>query len=308
MRSGMPAVCFWAALLAVATAGSGKAGGSKACAHTGFYSKKVVPMCERHFPEASSKHPWVVQFYHPLVQKAHDAKDGYEQLAAAVEGAKVGAVDCKENQEFCVSQGIRDVPTTRIISSGRGRDFDGEYTKEALQSFIHESVQRYKDMDEALKCDAKGLFSDGMKDSTIALCTSNFPPPLEPLPWLVSFYEKGDLNKDKTMRKAMNKMADKFGNNPPKKVDAKNKKTLKLRVGGVDCSHKSNDCEKLGVTTLPSVRFYSTWAEPAVFDSFFDSDEVKQFADARLKDKPKAEKIEALKADMPDKSGKAEEL
>jgi len=34
---------------------------------------------------------------------------------------------------------------------------------------------------------------------------------------------------------------------------------------------------------------------------------LKQFAEARLKEKPKEEKVEALKADMPEESGKAKE-
>jgi thioredoxin-like negative regulator of GroEL len=293
----------------MALASAGSKGGSKVCSHTGFYSKKIVPMCEKHFPEAYSKNEWLVIFYHPFVQKVHEARESFEEIAALGDkqlGAKVGAVDCKENNEFCMAQGIREVPTTRIISSGRARDFEGEHTKEKLQAFISESVKRFKEMDEALKCEVKGLFPDGMKDASWPLCTSTLPPVTDPVPWVVSFYETGDINKDKTMRKTMNKMAEKYGNNPPKKVDGLNKKPLKVRVGAVDCSKTTNDCEKLGVSTLPTVRFYSSWAEPKDFDSFFDGDELKQFIDARLKEKPKEEKV-TLKADMPEESGKAKE-
>jgi len=237
----MTPIRLWAALLALAAAGPKKtSGGSKACSHTGFYSKKVVPMCKNHFPEASSKNAWIVQFYHPYVQQVHDAKESYEQLAAGgdkLDGAKVGAIDCKENQEFCSTQGIRTVPTTRILSGGRSRDYEGKNTLEALLSFVSDSTKRFKEMDEALKCDLKGLFTDAMKDTALPVCTSSFPPALEPVPWMVSFYETGDHNKDKTMRKTLNKIAEKYGNNPPKKVDAKNKKPLKMRVGAVDCSN-----------------------------------------------------------------------
>lgn len=296
--------------MALATAAKSSTGGSKACSHTGFYTKKVVPLCERHFPEASSKNAWFVQFYHPFVQKVHEARASYEEVAAAgrkLQGAKVGAVDCKENGAFCAAQGIREVPTTRIIAAGRARDFEGEHTAGPLLSFLSETLKRFKDADEALKCDAKGLFTDPMKDVALPLCTAHFPPELEPLPWIISFYEPTDHNKDKTMRKTLNKIAERYGNTPPKKVDAKNKKPLKLRVGAVDCSSKANDCGKLGIGALPTVRFYSRWAEPAEFDSFIDSDELKQFADGRLKEKPVAEKVDIVKADMPEEAGKAKE-
>jgi hypothetical protein len=307
---------LWAVLLAVVAAAAPKAtkGGSKACAHVGFYTKQIVPMCESHFPEVSSKNAWVVQFYHPRVGQVQLAKEGYEFFAHSgkeLDGTKVGAVDCENNQAFCASQGIREVPTTRIISAGRSRDFTGEYTKEALLAWNSDSIKRFKEMDEALKCDLKGLFIDANKDSALPVCTSSFPPALEPVPWMVAFYETGDQNKDKTMRKTLNKIAEKYGNNPPKKVDAKNKKPLKMRVGAVDCVMKKgnlkNDCDKLGITTLPTVRFYSSWAEPKDFDSFFDGDELKQFVDAQLKEKPKPVKVDAVQADMPEESKKAKE-
>jgi thioredoxin-like negative regulator of GroEL len=303
---------FAAALLSLATAAPSKggSGGSKACSHTGFYSKKVVPLCERHFPEESSKNAWVVQFYHPYVQKVHQAKESYEQLAASpdkLSGAKVGAVDCQHNGEFCAKQGIRDAPTTRIISGARAIDFEGTHSVEALETFITNSMKRFKEMEEALKCNVKGLFTDAMKDATLPLCTSSFPPPLEEVPWIVSFYDTGDRNKDKAMRNTLNKMAEKYGNTPPKKLDAKKKKPLKIRIGAVDCSSKDNDCEQFGVTSLPAVRFYSAGAEPKEFESFFDSDELKQWAEAKLKEMPKPEKIEVIKADMAEDAGKPKE-
>jgi len=80
-----------------------------------------------------------------------------------------------------------------------------------------DSVKKFKEMDEALKCDVKGVFTDGSKDSALPLCTTSFPPNVESMPWLVSFYEKGDPNKDKTMRTTLNKIAEKYGNTPPKR-------------------------------------------------------------------------------------------
>merc|ERR1712217_851441 len=103
------------------------------------------------------------------------------------------------------------------------REFEGEHTLKGLKSFIKDSAKRVKDMEEALKCNVKGVFTDAGKDATIPLCTNKFPPALEPVPWLISFYESGDKNKDKTMRSVMNKLAEKYGNAPPKKVDAKKK-------------------------------------------------------------------------------------
>jgi len=288
-------------LLAQASAGAKKStsGGSKACSHTGFYSKKVVPLCERHFPEESSKNVWIVQFYHPHVKKVHEVRDAYEELAlAAPNGVKVGAVDCAQNGQFCAKHGIREAPTTRAISASRVRDFEGEHTSEGLKKFIADSAQRFKEMDEAVKCEIKGLFNDPLKDAALPLCTASFPPSLEPVPWIVAFYEMGDRNKDKTMKTVLNKISQKYGGYPPKKLDAK-KKTLKLHTGAVDCSNAGNNCEQLGVTSLPTVRFYRSGAEPVEFDSFIDTDELKQWADARLKDMPAAEKVEVLKADMP---------
>merc|ERR1712151_846463 len=87
------------------------------------------------------------------------------------------------------------------------------------------------------------------------------------------------------------------------KVDAK-KKTLRLRFGAIECGDEKNDCESLGVTSYPTIRFYRQGADPVNFESFFDKDEVKQFADAQLKAIPKVE-APALKADMPEKEEKA---
>merc|ERR1712060_809990 len=100
----------------------------------------------------------------------------------------------------------------------------------------------------------------------------------------------------------LNKIGEKYGNTPPKKVNAKSKKPLKLRVGAIDCSIKDNDCEQLGVVSFPTVRFYSAGAEPKEFESFFDSDELKQWADAKLKELPKPDRVEVLKADMPEET------
>ncbi|CAE8600371.1 unnamed protein product, partial [Polarella glacialis] len=285
-------------------------GGSKVCSHTGFYSKKVVPLCEKHFPDPASKNVWVVQFYHPQVQQVVSQRESFEELASAPEklggGAKVGAVDCAQNAEFCQKQGVREAPTTRILLGGQSREFSGSQpTAEELRAFVEESKQRFKDMAEALTCDAKGLFTDQMKDVAMPLCTANFPPSLEPVPWLVSFYEPGDRNKDKTMRSTLNKLAEKYGNVPPKK-DAKNSKPLKLRVGAVDCSHSKSDCVKHGVTSFPTVRFYRSGAPPVDFDEKFDKDELKKWTEQRLKEIPKPEQVEVLAADIPESEPKGE--
>jgi len=293
---------LWSWLLALAAAAETKKG-SKACAHTGFFSKSVVPLCERHFPEESSKHAWVVQFYHSRVGYVVDARATYEALArdAGRLNVKVGAVDCEHNMDFCQKYGIREAPTTRFVLGGRSSDYAGNHTElDTLQHFVTESRKKFKEMEEALKCDAKGLFTDIKKDVALPLCTRRFPPALDPVPWLISFYETVDRNKDKTMRSILNKLADKYGNVPPGKPDVKNKKPLKLRVGAVDCGHSENDCGQLGVTTLPTVRLYRSGAEPVDFESFFDRDELQQWANARLKEMPKPEKVEALKADMPE--------
>jgi len=277
------------------------AGGSKACSHTGFYSKKIVPLCEKHFPDDSSKNIWIVQFYHPYVKKVAETREAFEEFAKdekGLAGGKVGAVDCAQNGEFCAKHGIQEAPTSRAILHGHSRDLHGEHTVEALQAFLEESVAKLKEMQEATKCDVKGLFTDPMKDSALPLCTANFPPSLEQVPWLISFYEQGDVNKDKTMRSTMNKLAEKYGNTPPKKVDAK-KKTLRLRVGAVECTRQEAGCADLGISQVPTVRFYRAGAEPVSFDSFFDSGELKQFADARLKEMPKIE-VKRLEADMPE--------
>mmetsp|Transcript_101958 Transcript_101958/g.287786 ORF Transcript_101958/g.287786 Transcript_101958/m.287786 type:complete len:321 (+) Transcript_101958:49-1011(+) len=305
MRSTPQWMLRCAAVVAVlVTSASGKPdskGGSKACSHTGFYSKKVVPLCEKHFPDDASKNPWVVQFYHPYVKENFESKAAFEGLAATtdqIQGAKVGAVDCMNNGEFCAKHGIRKAPTTRVTLHGNTREFEGDHTLEALQAFVRDSMKKFEAAEEALKCNIKGVFTDNKKDAAVPLCLSSFPPSTESFPWLISFYESGDRNKDKTMRSVMNKLAEKFGNNPPKKVDAK-KKALKVRVGAVECTDQGG-CGDLGITSFPAARFYSSWAEPADFDSFFDREELQKWTDAKLKDMPKLEKTEVLKADMPE--------
>eukprot|EP00928_Gymnodinium_smaydae_P032805 TRINITY_DN23672_c0_g1_i1.p1 TRINITY_DN23672_c0_g1~~TRINITY_DN23672_c0_g1_i1.p1 ORF type:complete len:327 (+),score=82.90 TRINITY_DN23672_c0_g1_i1:54-983(+) len=280
---------------------SGGKGGSKACAHTGFYSKKVVPLCEKHYPDESSKHVWVIQFYHPYVQENFLTKQAFEDLASAPEkigGAKVGAVDCQQNGDFCAKHGIRKAPTTRVIQRSDSREFQGEHNTKALQAFVHETTKMFVEAAEALDCKVKGVFTDAKKDAAVPLCTKKFPPSLDTFPWLVAFYESGNVNKDKTMRSVMNKLAEKFGNAPPKKVDAK-KKPTKIRVGAVECTDQSG-CDELGITSFPAVRFYRKGADPVDFDSFFDREEVQKFADAQLKLMPKPEVVEVLKADMPE--------
>lgn len=285
--------------LRVAQVHAKAAGGSKKCSHTGFYSKKVVPLCEAHYPDAASKNAWVVQFYHPRVQKNLDTKEAFEALAGVSEktlGAKVGAVDCAQNGEFCAKHGIQKAPTTRVLALGNVRDFEGEHELEALQKFVKTTTNRFQEMQKALDCKVRSIFKDPSKDAALPLCTNTFPLSTEAVPWLVSFYESGDKNKDKTMRTTMNKLAEKFGNSPPKKADSK--KPLRMRVGAVDCSEQEG-CGDLGATTLPTVRFY---ADPIAmdYDSFFDREEIQKWAEARLKEVPKPKKVAVLTADMPE--------
>lgn len=300
-RAAATALVASAALSAILGAAGAKSttGGSKACSHTGFYSKKIVPLCEKHFPEASSKHAWVVQFYHPYVKKVQESKGALEALAAApkrIEGAKVGAVDCQQNGPFCAKHGINEAPTTHVLVGGAKQEFIGEHTEKALEAFIKESLKRLRELGErGMNCPVKGVFIDAKKDSTIPLCTKEFPPSLEPLPWLIGFYEAGDRNKDKTFKSTMNKLAEKYGNSPPKKPDLK--KSPRLRFGAISCGQGDNDCEGLGVSTYPAVRFYSSGADPVDFDSFFDKDELKQFAEASLKAMPKPKEAEVLQGD-----------
>merc|ERR1739848_295508 len=96
----------------------------------------------------------------------------------------------------------------------------------------------------------------------------------------------------------MNKLAEKYGNAPPKKPESK-KKPTKMRVGAVDCSEQSG-CGELGIASFPSVRFYRKGAEPVVFDSFFDRGEIQQWADARFKEIPKEEPVEILNVEVPE--------
>lgn len=258
-----------------------------------------MPLCEAHFPDQTAKNPWAVQFYHSLVKKVHDSREAFEQLASStdqLEGTKVGAVDCQHNTEFCAKQGIREAPTFRVLHNGNTLEFEGETSVDALLSFVKESLKRFADMEEALQCSVKGLFPDAKKDVAIPLCTTKLPPSTEALPWMVAFYETGDRNKDKTIRSVMNKLGEKYGNIPPKK-DAK-KKVTKLRVGAVDCNGPKQDCEALGIKSLPTVRFYQSGKEPMDFDSFFDKDEIKQWADARLKEMPKPQEANPLQTDV----------
>merc|ERR1719433_2610928 len=96
----------------------------------------------------------------------------------------------------------------------------------------------------------------------------------------------------------MNKLAEKYGNSPPGKPDFK--KTPKLRFGAVSCGHADNNCDELGISTYPTVRFYRSGADPIDFESFFDKDELKQFAETNLKLIPKPEEAKILQGDMPE--------
>merc|ERR1719424_1934943 len=147
-----------ALLIGTAAAKKNSAGGSKACSHTGFYSKKIVPLCEKHFPDDASKNLWIVQFYHPYVQENVLTKGIFEELASTPEklgGAKVGAVDCQQNNEFCVKHGIRKAPTTKVFLRTNVREFTGEHTMEALQKLALESTKLFEDAEAALKCKVK---------------------------------------------------------------------------------------------------------------------------------------------------------
>merc|ERR1712187_411340 len=106
--------------------------------------------------------------------------EAFEALAAAPEadiaGAKIGAVDCQQNGEFCGTNGIREVPSTRIIFQGQMKEFEGDHSLNNLKVFIKDSVSRFEDMAKALQCGVKGLFTDPKKDAAIPLCTGIFPP------------------------------------------------------------------------------------------------------------------------------------
>lgn len=68
---------------------------------------------------------WILYFFNAQKQECKDFKDEYVALAEKLYGiVKVGAIDCKNDEELCEEFSIYDVPVVMIYSENFSDDGD----------------------------------------------------------------------------------------------------------------------------------------------------------------------------------------
>ena len=129
----------------------GTGGGRGARAPPDLFPKetsKVARLGKPKFPNASSKHLWLVMFYSSDSQEAREAAPALEKLASkATLAYKVGAVDCHKTErehQFCIGKGVNDnsLPKFAMVVDGELKFFeDDEYA--VSTKGLHEFCQSH---------------------------------------------------------------------------------------------------------------------------------------------------------------------
>ena len=115
-------------------------------------TSKVARLGKPKFPNASSKHLWLIMFYSSDSREAHDAAAVLEKLAAKTTLAyKVGAVDCRKTErehQFCIEKGVDDesLPQFAMVVDGEVKFYDdGDYavTTKGLHEFCQSHMPQH---------------------------------------------------------------------------------------------------------------------------------------------------------------------
>lgn len=104
-----------------------------------MYEKKsgVANLREDKFPDANAKHVWMVEFYTPWCGHCKNLKPEYVALARELQGyAKVGAVDCTDEERLCEEHGIKGYPTLKLFYEGGSVPYEGGRTMRDMKEFV----------------------------------------------------------------------------------------------------------------------------------------------------------------------------
>ena len=224
-------LAFASAVFAVGAAKS-----TASCGKSEFYGKTaVVDLCDSHFPDKSSEHVWMVEFYAPWCGHCKALKPKFIDAAkkakkdAEFQGIKFGAVDCTKEQSLCQKYDVKGYPTLKAFVGGKAREFRGQRETEDMLQFMAQLKDSKGTKGGSSKC-ASSLI-DASKQDAIPLCASHFPDKKSKNNWVIVFHSK---EIEKKTSKDLYVLASKVSSGGAK-------------LGVVDCSTDAAFCKtKLG--------------------------------------------------------------
>jgi curved DNA-binding protein CbpA len=153
-------------------------------------SSQVSKLGSPKFPDASSKYLWLVIFYSNDDAECKEAQSGFERLAekAKVKGTyKVGAIDCKKNQEetnFCKKNGVTamNLPRFAFIVDGKLNFYEDDGTIPgakklhdfAMEHMPHALVQNVNQPSQTNEKLLSAVKAKGTKKGAVLLFTDKY--------------------------------------------------------------------------------------------------------------------------------------
>lgn len=113
-------------------------------AETDYSTSQVIELDDHNFDERvlGSKEPWLVEFYVNYCPHCRAFKPIWKDAAAELQGkVKVGAIDCKSNQNKATEYNIEAYPTIKFFPRGKQAkenllDYDGERSSSAIVEWV----------------------------------------------------------------------------------------------------------------------------------------------------------------------------
>ena len=93
------------------------------------------------FPDSTSKHMWLIEFYVPGCPHCRNLVQKWETLAENLRGIiKVGAVNCEVDAQLCQQQGVRAYPTIKLAVQDKYLEYEGERSPKQIKRWAYEHM------------------------------------------------------------------------------------------------------------------------------------------------------------------------
>jgi len=93
------------------------------------------------FPDSTSKHVWLIEFYSPGCPHCRNFVHNWETLAENLRGIiKVGAVNCQIDAQLCQQQGVRAYPTIKLAFQDKYMEYKGDRSPKQIKKWAYENM------------------------------------------------------------------------------------------------------------------------------------------------------------------------
>jgi len=200
---------------------------------------------ERLEPEIHSQVPTIIMFYKPWVTSCQEFAPVWNEFARAEPGVTMATVDCVTSPEVCREYNVHEYPTLHWYTHRVPTSLDNELqgvpkrmraNKLSLESTVAELQSITKRMQEMEKVDAAQKKYNGMVEMDDAI----FSQTTDTTKTFVLYCAPSC----QTLEPTWKKIAQEYSNEP-------------VVIGNVDCVRHAELCRKQGITSFPTLRYYS---------------------------------------------------